>query len=102
MEMTFGFGGVDTVCRCDGAGETFNDIFHKLRNDVDINSIIFLYSGLQMDGNISINKIINRTDLERKKMSIIVIDKEKEPEPVYIQSKDVICPKCGDCAQFDI
>ena len=53
MEITFNFNGIDSVYQCNDTRETFNDIFHKLRNDVDINSIIFLYSGLQLDGNIS-------------------------------------------------
>ena len=102
MEITFNYTGIDIKYPCKDTKETFNDIFHKLRNDVDINTIIFLYSGNQINGNISINKIISKADLERNKMNIIVMDKEKESESVWIKSKDIICPKCGECAKFDL
>ena len=102
MEITFNYTGIDILYQCSDTKETFNDIFHNLREDVDINSLIFLYSGIAIDGNMSISKIIRKADLERNKMSIIVIDKEKETESVLIQSKDIICPKCGECAKLDI
>ena len=35
-------------------------------------------------------------------MSIVVMDKEKEQENVYIQSKDIICPQCEECCKLDI
>ena len=102
MEITFNYNGFDIPYQCKDTKETFQDIFHKIRNDVDNNSIIFLYSGYQINGNLPITKIVNSTDLERNKMSIIVTDKNKEPESVYIKSKDIICPKCGECAKLDI
>ena len=102
MEITFNYSGVDTIYQCNDTKESFNDIFHKLNNNVDINSIIFLYSGYQIDGNISISKIINKEDLQRNKMNIIVMDKEKEQDNVYIQSKDIICPQCEECCKLDI
>ena len=102
MEITFNYSGVDTLYQCNDTKETFNDIFHKLNNNVNINSIIFLYSDNQIDGNISISKIINNSNIERNKIDIIVMDKQKDPDSVYTQSKDIICPKCGECAKLDI
>ena len=102
MEITFSYSGEDILYQCKDTKESFNNIFHKLRNDVDINSIIFLYSANQIDGNISISKIVSKNDLNRKKMSIVIMDKEKQSESVYIQSKDIICPTCGECCKLDI
>ena len=102
MEITFNYFGVDFLYKCNNTKETFNDIFHKLKNNVDINSIIFLYSANPIDGNKSISKKISKTDLERNKMSIVVMDKIKEIESVWKLSKDIICPKCGECAKLDI
>ena len=102
MEITFNYNGIDILYQCNDTRESLNDIFHKLRNDVDINKIIFLYSGYQIDGNISINEYINKEDLKRNKMSIIVMDKEKNLESVYKIPKNIICPKCGESYKLDI
>ena len=102
MEITLNYNGVDTLYQCNDTRETFNEIFLKYYNDVDLNTISFLYSGKPINGNLSISKIINKNDLQRNKMSIIVMQENKEPESVWTQSKDIICPKCGECAKIDI
>ena len=103
MEIIFNYTGVDVSSyQCNDTKETLNSLFHQCKSDVDINTIVFLYNGIPTDGNISINKIINNTDLQRNKMNILIIEKEEEENPVWIKSKDIICPKCGECAKLDI
>ena len=102
MEIKFNYLGEDISYQCNDTKETVNTIFQKIKSDVDLNSVIFLYSANQIEGNISLSKIINKNDLQRNKMNIIVMEKENEPDSVMIQSKDIICPKCGESAKFDI
>ena len=48
-------------------------------------------------------KFINKTDSQRNKMTILVTDKKDDNEkPYWINSKDIICPKCGEAAKFGI
>ena len=102
MEITFIYNGKDIIYKCNDSKEKVNDIFNSLINDIDINSILFLYSGKPIDGNLNISKIINKMDNERKKMSILVNDSLDGSKPVWIDSKDIICPKCGESAKLDI
>ena len=103
MEITFNYIGEELKTICNDTKQKINDIFHNLKNEVEINSILFLYSGMPIDGNLSIVKIVNNLDAERKKMSILVTDKKDDSEkPCWIHSKDIICPKCGEAAKFDI
>ena len=102
MEIIFNYTGIDVSYQCNDTGETLNSLFHQCKSDVDLNTIISLYNGIPTDGNISINKIINNADLQRNKMNILIIEKEEELNPVWIESKDIICPKCGECAKLDI
>ena len=102
MEITFIFKGDDKICQCNDTKEKVGDIFHNFMKNIDINSIVFLYSGHPIDGNLSISKIINNHDLERKKISILVIEKNSESNSCLVDSKDIICPKCGESAALDI
>ena len=67
MEITFNFNGDDIKCQCNDTKEKVRDIFHNFMKKIDIYSIVFLYSGHPIDGNLSISKIISSYDLERKK-----------------------------------
>ena len=78
MELTFNYDGSEINYLLKNFRENFNDILGKCRNDIDKNSITFLYNGKQIDANISVNKIINNNDIERKKMNILIIDKKEE------------------------
>ena len=82
--------------------DKINDLFHQCRNDIDLNKIIFLYNDQPIDGNLSISKIINRADLDRNKMNIIVIEKKDESKTCIRYSKGIICQKCGEYAKLDI
>ena len=42
MEIKFNYSGVDTLYQCNDTRETFNEIFLKYYNDVDLNKITHL------------------------------------------------------------
>ena len=103
MEVTFNYNGEDMIFYCKDAKQKISDIFHILKDNVDINSIIFLYGGSKVDGDISVGKIINDLDSQRNKMTILVMDNNDDnAKPCWIQSKDIICPLCGESARLDI
>ena len=102
MEIIFNYGGINITYKCLNTKEKIYDIFKKCRNNIDLNSIIFLYSGNIIAADISISKIVNNYDLKRKKMIVIVNERKNEPNSCVIHSKDIICPKCGKCAKIDI
>ena len=101
MEITFNYNGLEVKYQCNDTEEKVSDIFYKFINNVDINSIIFLYYGNILDRNLTIGKM-HSFDNERKNINIIIIDKISQSNSVYIYSKDTLCPKCGQCAKFDI
>ena len=90
MEIILNYDGTELKYQSNDMKDKINDIFHQCRNDIDLNKIIFLYNGKPIDGNLSISKIINKVDIERKKMNIIVTEKKNESEPCFKYSKDII------------
>ena len=102
MELSFDYNGEVLTVQSIDTKEKVKDIFLKCKKNNDIKSLVFLYSGTEIDANLIIGKIINRNDLERKKMNFIVINKKNKSNPCLINSKDIICPKCGECAKIDI
>ena len=102
MAISFNHNGEILTAQSIDTKEKIKEIFLKCKIDADINSLIFLYSGSQIDGNIIIGKIINKNDLERKKMNFIVLNKKDESNPCLINSKDIICPQCKESAKIDI
>ena len=79
IEIEFNYQGQITNIQCN-TQDNVNNIFQKLINklNIDINLIYFLYSGNIIEGNIIIEKIINNADKERKKMNILVNNKEDQ------------------------
>jgi len=102
MEISFNHNGEILTAQNIDTKEKIKEIFLKCKKDADINSLIFLYSGSQIDGNIIIGKIINKNDLERKKMNFVVLNKKDESNPCLVNSKDIICPQCKESAKIDI
>ena len=66
MKVTFYYDGTDIIYQSTNMKEKITEVFQKCRDDIDINSIIFLYNENQIDGNLQIKKIITDNDKERK------------------------------------
>ena len=102
MEISFNYLGEEITSQCNDTKDKVKEIFLKSKKDIDPNSLIFLYSGREIDGNLSIGKIISSHDNERKKMNFLVMKRLDEPNSCWIYSKDIICPKCGESAMIDV
>ena len=104
IEIEFNYQGQITNIQCN-TQDNVNNIFQKFINKlkIDINLIYFLYSGNIIEGNIIIEKIINNADKERKKMNILVNNKEDiNDNTMIIKPKDISCPKCGEISRINI
>ena len=101
IEVEFNYGGQKVIIQCN-TDDKFKNIYQKYINKSEVNSRekIFLYNGEKKNENKTIKEIINNFDKERKKMSIIVSERDNDSNqaPVIIKPKDISCPKCGDNA----
>ena len=81
------------------------NIFKNFANKAqkDFNSIYFLYSGNVTEGNSIIDHMINNNDKQRRKMNILVNDKDNSnSNTMIVKPKDISCPKCGEIHDRDI
>ena len=104
IEIEFNYQGQITNIQCN-TQDNVNNIFQKFINklNIDINLIYFLYSGNIIEGNSIIEKIINSTDKERIKMTLLVNNKEDiNNNTMIIKPKDISCPKCGEISRINI
>ena len=87
-KVIFNFEGVDVTIQC-SKQEPMKDICQKYANKIDknINSLIFLYGGNQLNFNSNFNQETNILDKERNIMNILVYKKE---------DNEFVCPKCGE------
>ena len=67
---------------------------------IDLNKLHFMYSGNIVNLDLSVEQLINKTDKERKTMSIIAIDHSNENgNNSKIISPYIICPICKEHAR---
>ena len=87
-KVIFNFEGTDTTIQC-SQNELMKDICQKYVNEIDknINSLIFLYRGNQLNFNSNFNQQINIIDKERNVMKILVYKNE---------DSKCINPKCDE------
>ena len=92
-KVIFNFEGVDVTIQC-SKEEQMKDICQKYVNKIDknINSLIFLYGGNQLNFNLNFNQQANSLDKERNIMKILVYKNE---------DNECICPKCGEKIKFN-
>ena len=107
VEVEFDCFGAKTVIQCKEKDKLFVIIQQfLLKSQKDKEKICFLYNGQILDSNLTFNETANDLDKKRKKMSVIVSDKdaenEEENQSSKIKAKYIICPKCNDCTNFSI
>ena len=78
--------------------EKMKYIFQKYieKTKIDINSIYFIYSGNNINKELSFEEIINNEDKMKNKMNILVNEKN------IVKSKEIICPKCNESIKMYI
>ena len=93
-KVNFVFGGIEIIIQCK-KDEKMKDICQRYVNKIEknINSLIFLYGGKQLNFNLSFNEQANRIDKERNEMKVLVYKNEDD---------EYICPKCGEKIKLNI
>ena len=93
-KVIFNFEGIDVTMQC-SKNEKMKDICQKYVNKIDknINSLIFLYGGNQLNFNLNFTEQANMIDKERNAMKILVYKYE---------DNEYICPKCGEKIKLKI
>ena len=101
-EILFHFNGSKINVQCN-LEEKMKNICEKfsMKSGVDINSLIFLYTGKQIDLNLKLKDQVNKSNLESKEIPILVYKKNesnsiKENNNSKTPSKELICPTCGE------
>ena len=93
-KVIFLFEGIEVNIQCI-KNEKMKDICQRYVNKIDrnINSLIFLYGGKQINFNLNYNEQANMIDKERNEMKILVYKNE---------DNEYICPKCGEKIKLNI
>ena len=105
-EVEFIYNGISITIICK-MNEKMKNICQKFKEQAHINNnanILYAYDGkVGINEELSFEEMANLEDKRRKKMSILVIDKQtviKNKE--IIKSKNVICPKCKESIKMEI
>ena len=96
--VSFIYEGVETTYNCK-SNEKIKDIFqiYASRENLDVNKLIFLYNGIDINREKNVEEIINQADKERDAMNILVFKiYEEVVSDNLVKSKDIICPKCQE------
>ena len=110
-EVNLKYNTIDTIIQC-AIEDKLKDVCEKfgIKNNKDINKLIFIYGGELLNLELSFNEVANQIDKQTLKMNILVYDRNpiiiEEKESIK-KSKDIMCPKCGascilDCKDYKI
>lgn len=106
-EVIFFYGGKKTIIQCNEK-DKIKDICQRFTFKIgtDINKLYFLYGGKTIEKDMMFSQIINDSDKERNKMSVLVNDIEKsgeeEKNKKLVKAKEVICPICFESILMSI
>jgi len=91
--VIFTFNGCDIIIQC-SKEDKMKDICQKytFKVSININSLIFLYGGNQINFELRFKEQANSIDNNNNKMSILVYKNEND---------ELICPKCGERLKLD-
>ena len=86
-KVIFNLEGIDVAMQC-STEDRMKDIWNKFATKVqkNVNSLVFLYGGSQLNFNLKVGEQANSLDKERKEMKILVLTDV---------ANDLLCPKCG-------
>ena len=73
------------------------------KTQLDKNSVIFITHSMQIKEDKKVKEIMNQIENINKRMYIAVFPLIKdENESVFVDSKDIICPKCSNLCRIKI
>ena len=104
-EAIFKYNGMDTTIQCKKE-EKMKEICEKFTRKIeaDINKLIFIYGGGIINMELKYEELGNEIDKNNIKKYILVYDNNTNiinEEKRMIESKDVICPTCGEICLID-
>ena len=90
--VIFNLEGIDLIVQCT-TDDKMKDICQKYATKIEtnINSLMFLYGGNQLNFNLSFKEQINSLDKDKNEMKVLVYKKEID---------GIECPKCGEKIRF--
>ena len=105
-KVIFTFNGINTIIQCN-IEDKMKDVCNKFVNKIgiDINLIYFLYNGIQLNLDMTLNQQINNIDRDKNEMNILVYEKLKSTiiiDDGKIKSKEIICPKCKEICKLNL
>ena len=108
IQVEFNYNGILTIIQSN-KNEKMIEIFKKFSSkaEIDINSVFFIYNGLKVKEELTLDKCINSEDLEIKNMKIIAYqlnleEENKVNQNAIIESKDIICPICKEICKIEL
>ena len=92
-KIIFNLDGRDIIIQC-SIEDKIKDICQKFGTKIEsnVNSLIFLYGGNQMNMELKFKEQANLMDIDRKEMKVLVYKKEND---------DFICPHCNKKIQLE-
>ena len=106
-QVEFLYNGVMTIVQCQES-QKMEEICKNFINKSKANEseIYYFYDGrggIQFNKNLTFNQMANSFDKIRKKMSVLVYDKENmNNDKSIIKSKNIICPECNEKIKINI
>ena len=103
-EIKFNYIGREIIIPCQKE-EKMKNICQRFADKInnDINNLFFLYNGNKVNIENTFEQIINLEDKENNKMNIIVVNSSNEiNKNKFMESKEIICPECGELCLLDI
>jgi len=106
-EVEFILVGVRTVIQCKET-DTLREIINKfiIKRQKDVNDLYFIYNSNVIKENdivLTFDQIANSNDRLRKKMCILVNEKDGGKNVnAFIKSKEIVCPRCRESILFSI
>ena len=99
VDVVFSYSGRNISIQCseqDSIRNICNKFIRKIDNNID--NLIFLYGGKQLNLDLTFNEQSNYLDKMNKRMSIVVFEAMKSTiiEEELINSKEIICPICKE------
>ena len=107
-QVEFNYNGNISYIQCN-SNDKMGNICQKFATkiSIDINSVYFLYSGNKINNELTFHQTANIVDKGRNQMNVLVFPfdvsnpNENENNNI-IESKEIICPKCGESIKINI
>ena len=97
-KVIYDYHSISTTIQCN-RDEKLRCVNERLKGKININNeIYYLYNGTKVNEDLTFDQIANEKDKQRNIINIIINDIQEEPIDDFIESKDIICPKCNEIA----